>query len=279
MRLILPSLLACSALLSPLQAQPPAREQSVNLPATPVAAPAQITAAEVGINERLGETVPLNLVFKDEDGKDVTLGSLLGKPTVLTLNYFRCAGICTPQLNGVVEVLSRAKIDPGKEFQVITVSFDPRDTFEMAATKRANYLKQIERPVLPAGWRFLTGSAEASRALADAVGFKFKQEGEDFLHAGALMILSPEGKVTRYMYGVTYLPADLELAVQEAAKGEVRPSISKWLKICFTTDPTGRRTVFSFTRTSAVVLILGAIVFGVIAARRGRKKTANTSEA
>lgn len=263
MRLILASLFACVAALAPLHAQ----------------APPPPTAAEVGIDEKLGQTIPLDLTFKDEDGKDVKLGSLLGKPTVLSLNYFRCAGICTPQLNGMVEVFSRLKQDPGKTFQVITVSFDPRDTFDIAATKRANYLKQIERPIEPHGWRFLTGSAEASRALADSVGFKFKQQGDEFIHAGALMILSPEGKVTRYMYGTTYLPADLELALQEAVKGEVRPSISKWLKICFSTDPTGRTTVFSFTRTAAVVLILGAIVFGIVAARRGRKKPVNTPEA
>lgn len=249
----------------------------------PAPAAAPVTAAEVGpevgIDEKLGATIPLDLVLKDEDGKDVTLRSLLGKPVVLSLNYFRCAGICTPQLNGMVEVFGRSKVTPGVEFTVVTVSFDERDTWEMAAMKRANYLKQIERPIQPSGWRFLTGPASASKALADSVGFKFKQQGDEFIHAGALMVLSPEGKVTRYMYGVNYLPADLELAVQEAAKGEVRPSISKWLKICFSTDPSGRATVFSFTRTAAVLLILGAIVFGIFAARRGRKKPTDTPEA
>ncbi len=256
MRLLHAALLILPLVLSPARAQGPS--------APP--------AAQVGVDEKLGAGVPKDLTFKDEEGKDVKLGSLLGKPTVLTLNYYRCAGICTPQLNGFVDVLQKVKPLPGQDFQVITVSFDPRDTPDIAVTKRANYLKQVGRPIEPHGWRFLTGPGETSRALADAVGFKYKQEGGEFIHAAALMILSPDGKVTRYMYGVDFLPADLEMALQEAARGEARPTISKWLSICFTTDPEGRRTVFSFTRTAAVVLILGAIVFGIIAARRGRRK-------
>ena len=168
--------------------------------------------------------------------------TLIDKPTILTLNYFRCAGICTPLLNGVVEVLNRTKAEPGKDFQVVTVSFDDRDTPEIAAQKRTNYLKEIKRPFPPSAWRFLTGDAAPPRkALADSVGFKFKREGDDFIHAGAIIVLSPKGKVTRYMYGITYLPADLQMAVHEAARGEAQPTINKLLKFCFSYDPAGRK--------------------------------------
>ncbi len=134
-------------------------------------------AEQVGIDEKLGARVPLDLVLNDENGEPVTLGSLIDKPTILTLNYFRCAGICTPLLNGVADVVNQIKDQPGQDFQVITVSFDPGDTPEIAAQKQANYLKEIKRPIAPAAWRFLTGPAPATRALCDAVGFNFKAQG------------------------------------------------------------------------------------------------------
>lgn len=235
------------------------------------APPPAFTADEVGIAEKLGQTVPLDLQLKDEDGNTVTLGSLLGKPTVLSLNYFRCAGICTPQLNGMVEVFNRTQALPGQDFQVITVSFDPRDTPEIAAQKRTNYLREITRPFPPSAWRFLTGEAAATKALADAVGFKFKAEGEEFIHAGALIVLSPKGMVSRYMYGVTYLPADLQMAVQEAAREESRPTINKWLKFCFSYDPEGRKYVLSFNKIAATLTLLAAAAFVLTLVLRGRK--------
>jgi len=231
-------------------------------PATIRAAdPPAFTAAEVGIDEKLGAQVPLDLVLNDEEGRPVKLGDLLGKPTVLTLNYFRCAGICTPLLNGVVDVIDQVQANPGQDFQFITVSFDPRDTSEIAFQKRSNYLKEIQRPIPPAAWRFLTGEAAATKALCDAVGFKFKAQGGDFIHAGAIVILSPQGKVTRYMYGVTFLPADLQMAILEASRGEALPTINKWLQFCYSTDPSGRGFVFSITKAVASITILLAGVF------------------
>jgi protein SCO1/2 len=222
----------------------------------------------VGIDEKLGGQVPLDLVLRDEEGRPVKLGALLGKPTILTLNYFRCAGICTPLLNGVTEAVDRTQALPGVEFQVLTVSFDERDTPEIAATKRTNYLREIHRPFPPSGWRFLTGDAATTKALCDSVGFKFKQDGADFIHAGAIIFLSPQGRVTRYMYGTTFLPADLQQAVQEAARGEAQPTISKWLKICFSADPAGRKFVFSVTKVAAALTLLAAALFAALLLRR-----------
>lgn len=247
------------ALGSPLRAQNPA-------PAAPAFAP-----EEVGIDEKLGQRAALDLVLKDEDGKSVQLRSLVDKPTILTLNYFRCAGICTPQLNGMVEVLNRTEAQPGKDFQVITVSFDERDTPEIATNKRTNYLREITRPFPPGAWRFLTGDARTTKTLADSVGFKFKKQGDDFIHAGAIIFLSPGGDITRYMYGVTYLPADLQMAAQEAAQNQARPTINKWLKICFSYDPEGRKYVFSFTKIGATLVLLGAAIFLVVLVRKGRR--------
>lgn len=259
------ALLAAAALLClPALAQTPA-------PTAPAPAAPTYTPQEVGIDEKLGATIPLDLVLKGEDGQPVTLRQLIDKPTLLTLNYFRCAGICTPQLSGVAEVLNRTEAIPGKDFQVLTVSFDGRDEPEIAAQKRTNYLGEITRPFPPAAWRFLTGPDATTRALADAVGFKFKQVDNDFVHAAAIIFISPQGKVTRYMYGTTYVPADLQMAAQEAARGEAQPTINKFLKFCFSYDPAGRKYVLNSTTIGATVIILAALAFVATLVRRGRK--------
>ena len=246
-------------------------------PSAPVAAPS-FSPEEVGINEKLGATIPLDLELKAEDGKPVTLRQLIDKPTILTLNYFRCAGICTPQLGGVAEVLNRTQAIPGRDFQVLTVSFDERDEPEVAAQKRTNYLGEITRPFPPAAWRFLTGPGATTKALADAVGFKFKAVNDDFVHAAAIIFISPKGQITRYMYGVTYLPADLQLAAQEAARGEAQPTINKFLKFCFSYDPAGRRYVLNTTAIGATVIILAALIFVFALTRRGRQTKSEESQ-
>lgn len=226
---------------------------------------------EIGIDEQLGRTAALDQPLRDEQGRGLTLASLVDKPTLLTLNYFRCAGVCTPQLQGMVELLNRTRAEPGKDFQVVTVSFDPRDSPAIAARKRDNHLRLVTRPMPAGAWRFLTGEAAATRALADAVGFRFQPRGAEFVHPAAVIVLSPQGKVTRYLYGITYLPADLEMAVREARQGEARPTINKMLNICFSYDPEGRRYVFSFTRIAGALVLVAAAGFAVVLIlRRGR---------
>jgi protein SCO1/2 len=234
-------------------------------------------ADEVAIDEKLGATVPLDLQLNDESGQKVTLKALIDKPTALTLNYFRCAGICTPQLNNLVHTLNEIQLEPGKDFQVITVSFDPADTPEVAAGKRTNYLKLLKRPFPPLAWRFLTGDASSTKRLTDAVGFHFKQQRDSFLHPAALVILSPQGKVTRYMYGITYLPIDLQMAVDEAKSGLVRPTISKALDFCYSYDPAGRKYVIDVTRIAGSVTLLAAAVFAAVVLFRGRRRTERAS--
>jgi len=225
----------------------------------------------VGIDEQLGRSVPLDLVLRDEAGAPVALGTLLGKPTILTLNYFRCAALCTPQLNGMVDVLNRTHAVPGRDFQVLTVSFDDRDTAAVAAQKRANYLGQLKRPFPPGAWRFLTGEAPATRALADAVGFRFQRRGADFNHPAALIFLSPEGKVTRYLHGVAYLPADLHRAALEAAQGKAQATVPQWLSVCYAYDPGSRRQVFSLARTALLAGLAAVVGFVAVWAIRARR--------
>jgi protein SCO1/2 len=242
------------------------------LASTPSAAPAPAAApAQVGVDEHLGALVPMDLMLMDENGQPVRLGSLIDKPTVLTLNYFRCAGICTPLLNGVVDVVNQMPARPGQDYQILTVSFDPSDTPEVASTKRTNYLKEIKRPIAPSAWRFLTGPAASTRALCDAVGFKFQAQGDGFIHSGVILALAPGGKVTRYLYGVSFLPADLQMALQEAARGETRPTVNHLLQFCFSTDPQGRTTFRIFTAVAAVLVLL--LAGGFLAILLFKKKT------
>jgi protein SCO1 len=232
-------------------------------------------AAEVGITEKLGGTVALDSVLKDEEGRAVSLRSLIDKPTILTLNFFRCTGICTPLLNGLSDALNQLEMEPGTDFRVVTISFDPRDTPEIARQKQVNYLSEMKRPFPPGAWRFLTGEAQATKAVADSVGFGFQQQGDQFLHAGAIMILTPKGIVSRYIYGISFLPADLQLALQEAAGGKIRPTIARALAFCYSYDPQSRNYVFSITRlTGAITLIFaGALVaFLLLKGRSGKEK-------
>ncbi len=229
------------------------------IPGRAGSAPPAAATAPVGVDEKLGAQVPMDLMLNDENGQPVRLGALIDKPTVLTLNYFRCAGICTPLLNGVTDVINLVPSRPGQEFQTITVSFDPADTAEVARMKQTNYLKEIKRPIAPAAWRFLTGPAASTKALCDAVGFRFQAQGDGFSHAGVIMLLSPQGKVTRYLYGTSFLPADLQMAIREAVWVESRAIGNQQLQVCCNYRPEGRGYVFSVTKAgAALTFLLGA---------------------
>jgi protein SCO1/2 len=234
---------------------------------------------DVGVDEKLGQVVPLDLMLVDEQGDRISMRDILDKPTLLTLNYFRCTGLCTPLLNGVAEMLQRTDQVPGKDFQVVSVSFDPRDNAELAGLKKENYIKQLG-PAFPTGaWRFLTGDPISTKRLADAVGFRFAKQGDDYVHAGAVMVLSPAGKVTRYLYGVTFLPFDVKMAVVEAGQGRTGPTIARFLKFCYSYDPSGRRYFLDITRVAAAFTIVLAIGFGVaVAINRKRRPKSGTKE-
>ena len=228
--------------------------------------------SEIGIDEKLGQTIDLDVALVDETGKKVVLRDLIDKPTVLSLVYFRCAGICSPLLNGVVDVLRKTDLEPGKAFQVITVSFDDRDGPELAAAKKANYLKQLKVTFPEGAWRFLTGDAASTRRLADSVGFRYRREGEDFIHPASIFVLSPHGKIARYMYGITYLPFDLKMAVVEASEERTGPTINKLLKFCYSYDPRGQRYSLNITRVAGGFTLLLLVVFVIALKVRGKPK-------
>jgi len=187
----------------------------------------------IGIDEKLGQFVPLNVTFKDENGNSVTLKQLIHTPTILTPVYLHCPNVCSLLLQNLAEVLNRLPAEPGKEYDVISVSFDETEKPDLALEKKKTYLKMIQKPFPEDTWRFLTGDKENIHELTDAIGFHFKRVGQDFEHPVTLIILAPDGKITRYMYGTDPLPFDLKMALLEASQGKIGPAISKVVRFCF----------------------------------------------
>jgi protein SCO1/2 len=239
------------------------------------AASAQMkTSAEIGIDEKLGSKVALDTILKDENGNDVTLRQFVDKPTILVFNYFRCPGICPLIISSLVNVVNQMQLEPGKDYRLIAVSFDPTDTPAMAREKKANYLNQMRRPFSPDSWHFLTGTEENTRVVADSTGYKYRKQGDMYIHPGAIMVLTSTGVLSRYLYGNSFLPADVAMAIQEAAGGQVLPSISRVLSFCYTRDPQGRGYVFSITRAAGAATLLIAVIF-VVFVLRGKAKARN----
>ena len=230
------------------------------------------TRPELGIVEKLGHTLPGELTLIDEDGNAVTLASLLGKPTVLTFVYYRCPGICSPLLTELSHVVNRMDMEPGVDYRILTLSFDPREGPELARGKKESYVSALKRQVDPSFWRFTTADSLTIHALTDSAGFYFKEEGNDFVHAGALIILSPEGKITRYINGIQYLPFDVKMALVEAGDGKVGPTIAKILKFCYAYDPEARTYALNVTRIGGIVTVLVAAVLLYVFVLRPRRK-------
>jgi len=214
----------------------------------------------IGIDERLGAKVPLDLTFLDAAGKPVRLGDLAKQPILLSLVYYSCPNVCPRIMSSLAQVLGKIPPASGQDFSVVTISFDEKDTPSSASAKKKNYLKAIGKPYPPEALRFLTGDRETIRRLTEAVGFHFERSGDAFEHPAALVVLSPEGKVIRYLYGLTYLPFDIKMAVNEALAGRPGPTIRRALLYCFSYDPAGRTYVFNLLKVSGTVTLFFAVV-------------------
>ena len=195
----------------------------------------------VGIEQHLDEQIPADLSFRDETGKPVRLGDYFGKkPMILNLVYYNCPMLCGEVLSGLEGALRVLKFDVGKEFDVLTVSFDPRETPDMATRKKAEFLKRYGRAGAAEGWHFLTGPQESIDALTKAAGFQYQYDPKtgQFAHATAIMILTPEGKIAQYYYGVEYAPKDLRLGLIQASQNKIGTLADQVLLYCYHYDPT-----------------------------------------
>jgi len=226
----------------------------------------------VGIEQHLDEQIPPDLNFRDETGKPVRLGDYFGqKPVILNLVYYQCPMLCGEVLSGLESALRVLKFDVGKEFDVLTVSFDPRETPDMATKKKAEFLKRYGRPGADAGWHFLTGPQESIDALTKAAGFQYQYDPKtgQFAHATAIAILTPEGKIAQYYYGVEYAPKDLRLGLIQASENKIGTLADQVLLYCYHYDPTTGKYGAIIARVLqlsglATVLALGILMTALI---------------
>lgn len=224
----------------------------------------------IGIEENLGGSVPLDAVFSDEGGRPISLRELVDKPTIVAFVYYTCRDVCPLLLHELASVVDKVPAEPLKDYQVLTVSFDSTDTPELAAKKKRNFLASLENPFPHAGWRFLTGDDANIHKVTDAVGFRFKRQGDIFLHPIALVVLSPKGKIIRYLYGSSFLPLDVKMALVEASEGRFGPTITKVLKFCYTYDPKGRKYAVNILRVVGASMLFMVMVMLIILRVTGR---------
>ena len=230
----------------------------------------------VGIDQNLNAQVPLELTFTDEAGHAVRLGQYFrGKPVVLSLVYYECPGLCDLVLNGLTHSMEQISLNLGRDFDAVTVSFNPHDTWQLAASKKGNYIEKYQRKGAAEGWHFLTGKEDAIKTLADTVGFHYKYDPviKQFAHASGIMILTPDGKIARYFFGIEYKPRDFRLGLVEASNNKIGTPADELLLFCFHYDPmTGKYgpAIQNVTRVlgSATVLALGAFIFLMVRRER-----------
>lgn len=214
---------------------------------------------DIGIIEKLGDTIPLDLTFNNEKNEIVSLRQLIDKPTILCFVYFDCPNLCSPLLNGVTDMVSKLDMELGKDYKIITISFNTSDTPEKAMEKKKNFVVKISKEQQE-NWIYLTGIQENINAITASVGYKYIPQGLDFAHPSAVVVLSPAGKITRYLYGITYLPFDVKMAIVEAQKGLARPSINRVLEYCFAYDPASKAYSLQVTKIVGILIIIGALI-------------------
>jgi protein SCO1/2 len=234
---------------------------------------------DVKIRPQPGSQVPLDATFLDETGEPVEFGRYCGaKPVVLVLAQFLCPRLCNEVLNDLTKALRGVSpFSAGRDFQIVVVSFDTREKHGLAAAKKRSYVEEYSRPGAEAGWHFLTGDQDAIDRLKDAVGFRtiYDAKNDQFAHDSAVIVLTPGGKVSRYLFGLGYNPRDLRLALVESSEGKVGSVIDHVLLMCFHYDPaTGKYSaaVLSIVRAGGVLTLLGLVGFWVASARRGRRQ-------
>lgn len=246
---------------------------------------AQQNTPRVGVEEHLGQMLPLDdLTFSDETGKTIKLRELFDLPVALTLVYFRCPGICTPLLLEVAKVADNGDLVPGKDYRLVTISFDPTEKADLAKNKKANMLAEFKKKTLPPdAWRFLTGDQKNITAISDILGFYYTKDknGVDYVHGSTVMFISPDGKISRYLIGTQFNPADLKLAVLDASQGRARSFMGKIQTLCYTYNPDSRGYVLKVNRIILGITLVFALAFGAVLLIKGRTKTGptNTAEA
>lgn len=228
---------------------------------------------EVGIIEHLGSTIPLDLKFVNEKSETVTLREIIDKPTILSFVYFDCPGLCSPLLDGVGDIIKRSDMVLGKDYQVITFSFNFRDTPEKAKEKKKRFTQRYAKGKSD-GWIFLTADSATIFNITHSTGFITKAVGLDFVHPSAIIAVSPQGMITRYLYGITFLPLDFKMSIIEANKEQPRPTIQRVLAICYSYDSESNSFALDITKVTGILIVFFILVFILIFLIIPKKKPA-----
>lgn len=248
----------------------------------PGALNAQKISEQVGFDQRLGEPLPLDLPFRDETGKAVRLGDYFGaKPVLLALVYFRCPVLCPQIIIGTAAAMKGIPYEPGRDFEIVFVSFDPEDTAERAAEKKSAAVARYGKPSSAAGWHFLTGEADSIRRLTAAAGFRYAWDPtiQQFAHASGIIVATPDGHLARYLYGVEYAPKDLKLALFEAGEGRIGGLSEKLMLLCFNYDAAlGKYTIATLLSIKVVATVtLAVLIFSIVWMLRSERRQARAA--
>jgi protein SCO1 len=235
---------------------------------TPVATP-QI---EIGFIEKQGDYVALDTKLINEDGDTVVLKDLMGKPTILSMVYYRCPGTCSPLMWGIAKFIEEVDLVPGKDYQILTISFDPTEDISLGIQKKANYVASLKNKSLGEDWHFFVGDSANIAKLTESIGFRYKWIVDQYSHPTGLIALAPDGKITRYLRGIEFLPFDIKITMVEAAQGKIGPPINRLLAICYSYDKAQNQMVFNVTKVAGIVIIFfGLIIFLVLILARRKK--------
>jgi protein SCO1 len=216
---------------------------------------------KVGFDEKQGQYAALDTKLVNEAGDTVLLGDIIKRPTILNLVYFRCPGTCSPLMWGISKFIDEVDLQLGEDYQVITISFDYTENIDLGIKKKANYVNTMKKKDAAKYWQFFVSDSLNIARLAHSVGFEYKFVNNQFIHPTGLIALSSDGKITRYLRGIEFLPFDIKITMVEAANGKIGPSINRLLAICYSYDDKGNQFVFNVTRVSAIVIIFIVIVF------------------
>lgn len=230
----------------------------------------------VGITEHLGARIPTDLRFTDDHGKAVTLGEYFrdGKPVVLNLVYYQCPMLCNLVLNGVSTAASQLDWTPGNQYRMVAISINPRETFDLAAAKKGSYLHELGKPGSENGWSFLVGDSMQTKMLADALGwgYYYDTQSKEYVHAAATFVLSPDGTISRYLYGIEYEPRDLKFALMEASEGKIGSTLDRLILYCFHYDPDARGYVLFAQNVMKLGGVGAVMVLGLLLAVLWRRE-------